>query len=694
MSFGYSVSDAVLLSQLAWKTVQNTRKACGEHDDLTQEVLGLHIVLRRLKQEISKPESPLNRSGDTYKEEIEIHCSGCSKVLRVLDIILEKYNRLSEEEKSWRKLWQKIRFGNGEIADLQDLRSKMVTKTTVLSLTLNMASLGSLGRIEKQLGDLKEMKIAVHGSAARLIAESHSEGSILSSYANDDKSVWKEFRRDLCRDGFSSSDLKRHRALIMAYIKELGDRGLFDDDHRSDRGLFNNNCSGGLKSVEELGVSNAYPATEDLMGEIGPKRSSTKHPLLTKESTSAVLHRDRSVTRSKSHLRPISFDLSDDDFVQVWPPNARVKVKSKIDTKSEHYLARTSRITSVSETPTVDSNRLEGRDISLELERKPLQSYAESVAEESMEEFDDTESVPGPQVTPVNVPCTANPPSSHGEPSVDPIESIQTNHSASNPLSTRSQRSIARTLPTESMDVELAEYKRHGFDSEIFRFYAAPNGYCLDASLLDQFEDRVHIISECQGVARRLWENFGKRLYQFVITAKVIIWNINAFLAALGPNHGSCKVNSRLADFTSEPFKVGILSSYEDGSGDLDDLGDILTNVRLWIWRFDENCGGIVFYCEDYLTSRNSSALQHPRNIGLRVRWATQSHLCMTTTSMKGAYQRPSYFFLYNEGPTSPEVLRQIRCLVEGNALQSSMRSNECQERIALCAKLYSSSPS
>ena len=538
MSFGYSAGDAVLLTQLAWRTVQNTRKACGEHDELTQEVLGLHIVLRRLEQEISKPESPLNRSGDTYKEETEIIIRGCSKVLRVLDTILEKYNRLSEEERSWRKLWQKIRFGNGEIADLQDLRSKMVTNTSALSLTLNMASLGSLGRIEKQMkGDLQEIKIAIHGTAARLIAKSNDEGSILTSYANDDKSVWKEFRRDLCRDGFSSSDLKRHRALIMAYIKELGDRGLFDDDHSGDQGLFNNIYSGGLKSVEELEVSNAYTATEDLLGENGPKISSTDQPLLTKESTSALLHRDRSVTASEQHLRLSSYDIKDADSVSGEFPDAKLTIKSNIDiNKSEHYLARISRITSVSETPTVDSKRLEGTDIPLGLGRKPLHSYAESVAEESMEEFEDTESFPRPQVTPVNVPCTATHRSSHGEPSVDPIESIQTHHSASNTLSTRSQRSIARTLPTESMDVESAKYKRYVFDSETSRFYAAPNGYCLDASLLAWFEGRMEVGRIAyervayslwgdveriayQRVAYGLWGDFVERLYQFIITA-------------------------------------------------------------------------------------------------------------------------------------------------------------------------------
>ncbi len=54
MSFGYSVSDAALLVQLAWKTVQNFRRAFGEHVELTREVSSLHVVIQSLEKEASK----------------------------------------------------------------------------------------------------------------------------------------------------------------------------------------------------------------------------------------------------------------------------------------------------------------------------------------------------------------------------------------------------------------------------------------------------------------------------------------------------------------------------------------------------------------------------------------------------------------------------------------------------------------
>jgi hypothetical protein len=64
MSFGYSAGDAILLAQLAWRTLQGTIKACGEHDELTREVSSLHKVLKRLTTELENAESLLNRPGD------------------------------------------------------------------------------------------------------------------------------------------------------------------------------------------------------------------------------------------------------------------------------------------------------------------------------------------------------------------------------------------------------------------------------------------------------------------------------------------------------------------------------------------------------------------------------------------------------------------------------------------------------
>lgn len=241
MSFGYSIGDVITVTALAWKTVQNARKACGEYDELTREVLSLHIVLRRLEQEVEKPENPINdvKSGDTYKEELGDVFDGCKRILNILDQVLTKYNALSEQERSGRKLWQQIRSGNGKMTDLAEMRGKLTYYTSAMSLFLNMVSVGTIGRVERQMnnagGDLEEIKVAVNSITAQLMSKStRHEGSILTAYAGDDRAVWKEFRRELLEDGFSSSVIRKHKGLIKAYIEELGSRGLLDEEDPND----------------------------------------------------------------------------------------------------------------------------------------------------------------------------------------------------------------------------------------------------------------------------------------------------------------------------------------------------------------------------------------------------------------------------------------------------------------------------
>ncbi|KAK4695981.1 hypothetical protein P7C71_g1863, partial [Lecanoromycetidae sp. Uapishka_2] len=124
MSFGFSPGDIILIVKLAHKTIQGCRKARGEYDELSYELLSLHAVLQRLDQEVKKPESAMNRADESSKEEIRHILEGCGKVLKSLESIFEKYNASSEVERSGRKMWQKIRFGNGELVDIADLRSK------------------------------------------------------------------------------------------------------------------------------------------------------------------------------------------------------------------------------------------------------------------------------------------------------------------------------------------------------------------------------------------------------------------------------------------------------------------------------------------------------------------------------------------------------------------------------------------
>jgi len=233
MSFGYSVGDAVLLVQLAWNTYQGAKKACGELDELTREVGSLHGVLQRLQRELANPESLLNRADDDRRQELNELGSGCEQILKILNTIVVKYNALSEENKGPKKIWKRIQFGTGEIHDLADLRSKLCTHTSAITLSINLCSLGSQGRIEKQLnsvgGDLEGIRGTVDWLAANMTAKS-GDGTVWTTYEDDDKAFWRELRRGLVKEGYRSSVLHRHKHLIKNYVEKLSKREAFDQE--------------------------------------------------------------------------------------------------------------------------------------------------------------------------------------------------------------------------------------------------------------------------------------------------------------------------------------------------------------------------------------------------------------------------------------------------------------------------------
>lgn len=235
MSFGYSIGDFIQLTQLAWSVVQNTRKAVGAHADISREVTSLHLVLSRLSVEVQNPASLLSQTHDGRRDELLLLTRNCARVLRVLAQILEKYNALDDEKRKVTRLWQRVRFGNGEMQDLGEIRVKIATYTSALTLFLNLITIGSQGRVERYMerqgGELSEMRQSLNWITAELQVRSgpSGEGSILTSYAEDDKKVWKEFRRGLIKEGFSSKVIEKHGKTIREYIMELGTRGALDD---------------------------------------------------------------------------------------------------------------------------------------------------------------------------------------------------------------------------------------------------------------------------------------------------------------------------------------------------------------------------------------------------------------------------------------------------------------------------------
>ena len=232
MSFGFSASDILSVVQLAWNTLQNSRKACGEYAELTLEVHGLHAVLQRMQREAAKADSPINNPSDLYCHDFAASVEGCSKVLDKMSKVLIKYNSLSDEERTTRRLWQAVRFGNGELVYIADLRARLGFHASLLSLTLNLISVETSGRIEQKINHVGgSLRRGVNRATAQVMATAGKDGSVLTTHSEDDIAAWKELRRELHKDGFKHHTLRKHKATIKAYLKELGDHGILDEQH-------------------------------------------------------------------------------------------------------------------------------------------------------------------------------------------------------------------------------------------------------------------------------------------------------------------------------------------------------------------------------------------------------------------------------------------------------------------------------
>lgn len=233
MSFGFSISDIVLAIQLAVKVIDNSRRAIGEQHEFVREMSSLHVALQRLKHEKSKPGSLLNRDNDDRIGELDTIIKDCRELLKPVKRQLEKYNGLADERKrGFFRAWQSFRFGNLEMRKLIDVARRISQYKDSISLYLNIICVGSQGRVERWMyelgGEVREMRLEINRIAVFMQAGG-KEGSILTSYAEDDKAAWRDLRRSLSKAGFKTSTLDRYRGDIKDYLMELGKRGALDD---------------------------------------------------------------------------------------------------------------------------------------------------------------------------------------------------------------------------------------------------------------------------------------------------------------------------------------------------------------------------------------------------------------------------------------------------------------------------------
>ena len=222
MSFGFSVGDFIALVHLTTRTYQGWKKACGEYTDITQELDNLNVILSRAATEIQAPSSLLLHQ-DRDLGQLRALTSSCTAIVSQLEAIVLSYGGLS---KSRRSTWDRIRLGQ---QNLTGLRVKLILQINTLGTYLDIVGISAIGRVENNVREVPKMIKVIDYLAAEIRA-GRREGSAMTTYENDEKEVWRQFRRELIAEGFSSEDLKKSRDRLRTYIKKIAEAGLLDED--------------------------------------------------------------------------------------------------------------------------------------------------------------------------------------------------------------------------------------------------------------------------------------------------------------------------------------------------------------------------------------------------------------------------------------------------------------------------------
>jgi len=226
MSFGFSIGDIITLTRLTTRTYNGWKNACGEYASITCDLAVLQALLMRIKTEAEAPNSLFTRNADDLRGWETLYKS-CRSLVVELEEVLNKYKSLGT---SRHRNWDRIRMSN---RNLDSLSRQLVKRTASLSALVSVIGISSQGRVENEV--FPELLQRMDHIAAQIRNGNASISTALTTYENDDKAVWREFRRDMISAGIRSSDIHKYSTALKTYLSRLQREGLLDEEETPNR---------------------------------------------------------------------------------------------------------------------------------------------------------------------------------------------------------------------------------------------------------------------------------------------------------------------------------------------------------------------------------------------------------------------------------------------------------------------------
>jgi len=159
---------------------------------ISDAVRQLHTALRHLRVEASDPDSLLG-SG-TWDQQINALVDDCGAALRQLEGALDDGRRGDQLAGRVRRLRDRV----DDFLDGVQLQSRT-----------------AIAPVKCDPSGLETIKDKVDTVAERVFSRRQS------SFGNDEDQLWREFKSELEKEGFSSEVLKKNKVVLRAYIREL-----------------------------------------------------------------------------------------------------------------------------------------------------------------------------------------------------------------------------------------------------------------------------------------------------------------------------------------------------------------------------------------------------------------------------------------------------------------------------------------
>ncbi|KAM0430984.1 hypothetical protein ACHAPT_005618 [Fusarium lateritium] len=215
MSGGSTVQHIDTIDAIARSLYLRAKQSGLPFTDVAAAVRNLHLALRHLRTEAADQDSLLNNphasSSSLYARQLSPLVEDCDFTLAQLESLLDKYGdgraAMPEEER--------LRDDR-----LSVMRSKLVGDKTSVELFLDAVQLHAENRPTRVVDGSQEgfegIKDKIDEIANKLFRNRNE-----NSFTEDDDDLWREFKTELEKEGFSPQVLRKHKDVLRAYIREL-----------------------------------------------------------------------------------------------------------------------------------------------------------------------------------------------------------------------------------------------------------------------------------------------------------------------------------------------------------------------------------------------------------------------------------------------------------------------------------------